>query len=182
MPTSESPIFNKKATEKLRSPDDLDKYLRVTNPGVWITLAACIALLAGLLAWGAFGAVSTSVSATGVVLKETATSATANTNDGEQAVCFLSADDVATVHVGDTANFGGVQMKVASIAKVPSSPDEWANFLESAYLAKTLFNDTWAYPITFEGDISRLETNTPVKVVITTERVTPLSLILKNES
>ena len=28
-------IFNLKASEKLRNPDDLDKYIRVTKPSVW---------------------------------------------------------------------------------------------------------------------------------------------------
>lgn len=58
-------IFNKRATERLRSPDDLEKYVQVTNPSVWVVLGACIALLAGLLAWGIFGTVSTNVSAQG---------------------------------------------------------------------------------------------------------------------
>lgn len=58
-------IFNKKATEKLRSPDDLDMYVRVTHPSIWIVLAACATLLIGLFAWGVFGTVTTSVVTTG---------------------------------------------------------------------------------------------------------------------
>ena len=66
MANASSSIFNKKASEKLRNPDDLDKYLRVTNPSVWIVIAACVVLLLGLLAWGVFGTVSTSVKGIGV--------------------------------------------------------------------------------------------------------------------
>ena len=67
MADAKTSIFNKRATEKLRSPDDLDKYVRVTSPSVWVILAACIILIVGLLAWGLFGAVTTNVQATGVV-------------------------------------------------------------------------------------------------------------------
>ena len=160
-----SSIFNKRATEKLRSPDDLDKYVRVTNPGIWVVLGACVALLVGLFAWGIFGSVTTSVSCLGVVAK------------GE-AMCFLSAEDVARVKVGDVANFGGEQLKVSEVAAVPSSEYEVWEILESDYLTSVFVPDEWAYKITFEGDISDLDSNVPLNVSITTERVAPISLIL----
>ena len=43
--------FREKASKKLRSPDDLDEYVRVTNPSVWVVLAACATLMIGLFAW-----------------------------------------------------------------------------------------------------------------------------------
>lgn len=43
-------VFTDRATERLRSPDDLDSYLRVTNSSVWVVLATCICLVAGLVA------------------------------------------------------------------------------------------------------------------------------------
>ena len=125
MPEATISIFNKKATEKLHSPDDLDKYVRVTNPSVWVTLAACVALLAGLLSWGVFGAVTTNVTTTGVVVDD-------------QATCFLSADDVAKVDEGDVAVIDGKKMKVASVAALPMSRDEAAKILKSDYLVSSL--------------------------------------------
>ena len=159
-------IFNKAATERLRSADDLDKYIRVTNPSVWVVLAACIALLLGLLAWGVFGAVSTSVSTTGASV------------DG-QVVCYLSADDVAKVHVGDLANVAGEQMEVSSIASIPASRDEAKVALGKDYLVDVLVSGSWAYPVTFEAaDDVELDEGVPLPVSITTERVAPISLIL----
>lgn len=178
-------IFNKRAAEKLRNPDDLDKYVRITNPSVWVTLAACVAMLAGLLAWGIFGAVTTSVKTTGAVIDTTAV-AQANADIGiegtEAAVCFLSAEDVAKVSVGDTAEVGGVKMTVTFVSSVPNSPDEWDKTLGSQYLVKALFDGDWAYPVVFDGDVSRLDKNVPVAINITTDRVAPISLILKNRS
>ena len=51
-------IFNKKAMDKMQSPDDLDRYLRVSNPRFWATLFACAVFLAGFLIWGIFGRIS----------------------------------------------------------------------------------------------------------------------------
>jgi hypothetical protein len=159
------PIFNRAATDKLRSPDDLDKYVRVTNPSVWVILAACIALLVGLLAWGVFGAVTTNVSATGVSI------------DG-RAMCFLTAEDVAKVHVGDNVSVNGEGMTVAKVATVPVSRDEAHGIMKSDYLVSTLVNGDWVYQVTFEGDASDLPDSVPLSVNITTDQIPPIRLIL----
>ena len=165
-----SAIFNKKATEKLRSPDDLDKYVRVTNPSVWVVLAACVVLLAGLLAWGAFGSVSTSVSATGVCVKG-------------DTFCFLPTDKATEISVGDAANVQGEKMTVASISPLPVSIDEAKSAVESDYLVSTLMQGDWAYIVSFDGDGDYdFAENVPLNVNITTERITPISLIFGGNS
>lgn len=50
-----SSIFTQKSIDKVSSPEKLDDYIRVTTPSVWITLAAIVVLLVGVIAWGAFG-------------------------------------------------------------------------------------------------------------------------------
>ena len=162
-------IFNKKATEKLRSPDDLDKYVRVTNPSVWVALAACIALLAGLLAWGIFGSVTTNVTKTGTVIKGTA-------------VCFLSADEVAEVDTGDVAFVGGKRMTVSEVAAIPLSAGEASKLLKDDYLVSALMSGDWSYTVKFEGDTSDLDEGIPISVNITTSRVSPISLILRSRN
>ena len=165
MADTTSSIFNKRATEKLRSPDDLDKYVRVTNPSIWVVLVASVAILVGLLAWGVFGSVTTSVDCLGVVCDD-------------EAMCFLSAEDVAHVNVGDVANFGGTTLVVSEVARVPSSEYEVWDLLQSDYLADVFTADGWVYMVNFEGDTSGLEQGVPLSVSITTERVAPISLIL----
>lgn len=158
-------IFNKKATEKLRSPDDLDKYVRVTSPTVWAVLAACILLLAGLLCWGVFGTVSTSITTTGTVV------------DG-RAICFLRADDLARVRKGDAALVGGEKMTVDEIGGIPLSRDEASELLQSDYLVESLVEEGWATMVTFDGDVSSLAEGVPQAVNITTERIAPITLIV----
>ena len=164
-----STIFNKKAAEKLRSPDDLDKFVRVTNPSVWVVLAACVALLAGLLAWGVFGAVTSSVSTTGVAING-------------KAMCFLDAEDAAKVHAGDDASVSGEPMHVASVAAVPVSQKEAGEILASDYLVHALVKGDWAYQVTFDGDASDLTNAVPLTVNITVESDTPISLILGGDN
>ena len=44
-------IYREKSLDRISSPEQLNDYLRVTSPSVWIILAAIILLLAGLLLW-----------------------------------------------------------------------------------------------------------------------------------
>ena len=48
-------IFRQKSIDKVSSPEKLDDYIRVTTPGVWITLAAIVILLVGTIVWGMLG-------------------------------------------------------------------------------------------------------------------------------
>ena len=160
-----SSIFNERAAQKLRNPDDLDKYLRVTNPSVWVALIAFIALIIGLLAWGIFGSISTSVGATGVSIQN-------------KAMCFLNAEDVAKVHIGDESVVGGEEMQVESSTPIPKSREEVRNLVGNDYLVASLMQGDWAYVVQFTGG-SELDQGIPVTVSITTERIAPISLIFR---
>ena len=54
-------LFREKSVERISSPEDLDDYIRVTTPSVWIVLAAILILLIGMLAWSVFGTVEVPV-------------------------------------------------------------------------------------------------------------------------
>ena len=68
----ESTLFREKAMARISSPEDLTSYLRVTSPGMWIILAAVIALFVGVFAWSAVGTLETTVDATAIVHSHTA--------------------------------------------------------------------------------------------------------------
>ena len=166
MADENSTIFNKQAAEKLRSPDDLERYVRVTNPSVWVVLGACVLLLLGLLAWGVFGAVTTSITATGTVA------------DGKF-VCLISPDEVSHVQVGDIAVADGRQLTVEDIGDIPIAPSEAKEMLGSEYLVSTLMPGDWGYPVTLAGTgVGEMNANVPYPVTITTHQVAPISLIL----
>lgn len=63
----ENQLFRKKSIEKVSSPEQLNDYIRVSNPGVWIALAAVIVLLIGVCVWGIFGKIETTVGSAAVV-------------------------------------------------------------------------------------------------------------------
>ena len=50
----EESLFRKNSVEHISSPEQLNDYLRVTSPAIWVVLIAVIILLAGVLIWASF--------------------------------------------------------------------------------------------------------------------------------
>lgn len=57
----ESRLFRQKSVDRVSSPEQLQDYMRVTNPGIWMVMAAVIALLAGLIVSSAFATLESSI-------------------------------------------------------------------------------------------------------------------------
>lgn len=83
----EQNLFRKKSLEKINSPESLNDYIRVSNPAVWLIIAAVIVLLAGAFIWGAFGHIDTTVSSYAVV-------------ENGEAVCYVAREDISSVEKG----------------------------------------------------------------------------------
>ncbi len=158
-------FFRRQAVEEMSSPDDLDKYLRVTNPSVWISLLAVIFLLAGLFAWAALGTINTSITTSAVRI-------------GDKVMTFASNDQTDEITAGDDVYVGNVSGRVANVQEFPYSKDEVRMILGNDYLTETLMKDNWAHMVTIEvDDPQAIKENVPVKCVITTERVSPLKMM-----
>lgn len=52
-----SGLFRKKSIERVSTPEQLNDYIRVTTPSVWVALIATAVLMLGALAWGIFGSI-----------------------------------------------------------------------------------------------------------------------------
>lgn len=61
-----SDLFRKKSMDRVNSPEQLNDYIRVSNPSVWMILAAIIILLAGVCVWGVFGHLDTEMETAGI--------------------------------------------------------------------------------------------------------------------
>ena len=68
-----SELFRKKSIDRVSSPEQLNDYIRVSNPGVWMVLAAVIVLLVGVCVWGIFGQLTTNLKTLATVENGTVT-------------------------------------------------------------------------------------------------------------
>ena len=95
-------IFRQKSLDKVKSPENLDDYIRVSNPGVWLLLISVILLLAGACVWGIFGHIDDTVKAN------------VHAENGE-IVCYVSDDDIYSVKEGMVAQFDDYEAVVTKI-------------------------------------------------------------------
>ena len=73
-------LFREKTVQRISSPEQLTDYLRVTNPGIWVILAAVILLMAGVFVWSATGRLETTADVKVVVEDHTGTVITNGTD------------------------------------------------------------------------------------------------------
>jgi hypothetical protein len=52
-------LFRKETLDRISSPEQLNDYLHVTSPGIWVVLIAVILLMAGVFVWSCVGTLET---------------------------------------------------------------------------------------------------------------------------
>ena len=88
---------------RISSPEQLDDYLKVTSPKVWVLLVAVVLLLAGLLLWGSFTTI------------ESYATGTARVVGGELTVTFDDAEKAGRVQPGMQIEVGDMRAEVLTV-------------------------------------------------------------------
>jgi hypothetical protein len=96
-------IFRKESLDQISSPEQLNDYLRVTNPAVWLVLTAVILLLAGMLLWASVASI------------DSFASGTAQVQDGTMRIVFEDPQIAKSVQTGMTVTAGDASAQVSSI-------------------------------------------------------------------
>ena len=152
-------VFRKKSVDKVSSPEQLNEYIRVATPGVWMVLAAIVILLAGVVVWGCIGHLDTTLS-TAIVCE-----------DGEE-VIYVKEADIEKVEVGMIVRVGDKEYSVSEIPTEPIRVD--GTMSEYAIHTSGLAEGEWVYAVKVNGDF----TDGVYKAEIVIESISPISFIL----
>lgn len=155
-----STIFREKSLKKISSPEQMNDYIRVSSPSVWMVLAAVIVLLAGVCVWGMFGHLDTAVQTGGVC------------TNGRLTV-FVGEEDHDKIGENAVISVDGVEYAVAEITNAPIRVDDQIDPYV-VHLAGFTEGD-WAYRL--YADVPGLADGVYAASVIT-ERVRPLDFVL----
>jgi hypothetical protein len=107
-------LFREKNLERLESPEQLNDYLRVTSPGVWMILSAVVLLLIGVFIWGVFGRI------------EATTQAVVVTENGES-TCIVPEQAIKGVLQYRTVKIDGVEKELVPDVLAPEVIKESTN-------------------------------------------------------
>lgn len=152
-------IYRKKSIDRVKSPEQLNDYIRVSNPGVWLVLAAVIILLVGICTWGVFGKLDTKVSAVG-------------TSANGVMTCYVGNDDIGKITGKMKITVEGKDYEILTIGnKAIKASDELNEYL--IYLGG-FGEDEWVYEITAKTDLP----DGDYEAEIVVESISPMSFIL----
>ena len=151
-------IFRKKSVDRMSSPEQLNDYIKVTNPGVWMALAAIVILLVGVCVWGVFGTLETKLSVAAV------------SQDG-QTVLYVKEDNVASVRENMSVYVGDETYKVTSVSAQPVAVTE--EISEYARHTGELSIGEWVYIVQINGNMP----DGVYKAQVVVDSVSPLSFV-----
>ena len=152
-------IFRKEAVDSVASPEQLNDYIHVTSPAIWMALIGIICILVGFIVWGIFGNVYSTVDGAGIVKEHNLT-------------VYIKTSDREAVKVGMDITVNGQKTEVREISAEPERvPDGISDYvLEAAGLGP----GDWTYRVEADADLD----DGVYSASITVEKVHPIKFVI----
>ncbi len=159
----ENSIFRKKSIERVSSPEQLNDYIRVSNPGIWVVLIAVIVLLIGVCIWGVLGRLDTALETVAV------------SQNGEISI-YVKEADLEKVKTGQKLDINGKEYEIKSIASAPVSVES-KSFTEYAMHIGSLKNGEWVYEVAVNAPEGTALEQGIYKASVVIDSVSPMSFV-----
>ena len=150
-----------KKFKKVNSPEQLNQYIRLSNPGVWILLLAIVVLLVGVCIWGYFGKIDTKIK-------------TVVVSDNNTSYLYIKEEDIAKINNGMQVELNNNEntYEIVSIEEAPEKVtddmDEYARHLGNFQVGE------WVYKCRLNKNVK--EGTYSANVVI--ESISPMTFIV----
>ncbi|MCR5000948.1 MAG: hypothetical protein K6A71_04040 [Lachnospiraceae bacterium] len=155
-------VFREKSIERLSSPDRLNDYVKLADPGVWFILAAIVVILAGACIFGVFGHLDSTVPGVGIV-------------SGGKMVCLVKKEYGSRFGDNMKAKIDGREYAASLRSDKPvtigDSTDSYALYLGNMQPGE------WVYEIDVGGDFA--DGNYEADLV--TDEISPLSFLFGSD-
>lgn len=169
-------VFDFENEDRVESPERLNEYIRVANPGTWAMVSGLVLVLVAFIAWGFIGTIPKSVTLKGVVDESTnysldvvvdATQFSGKSLVGKEATYLLPSGAAG-------------KAKVTKATETPLSREEMADVLESDFLASSLVDSDYSYILLVQPEEDLSDHGLEIgQVTVITDEVQPVSFLLR---
>lgn len=154
-------MSDKKSTgtkKKITSPEQLNDYVKVADPGVWLFLTAVIVLLIGLFIWGFAGRLDTSYLCPAAA-------------EGGSLRCYVDESRGAALTGLQVVTVSGQEYPVVDVSRQPVQADTLSPYLRHV---SGLSEDDWVYVVTVQAELD----DGVYEAVIRSDSVKPISFLV----
>lgn len=152
-------LFRKKSIEKVSSPEQLNEYIRASNPGVWTVLAAIVILLIGVCVWGILGHLDTTVTTVAVV-------------ENSEITLYIKETDFEQIEDDMKVVIDNKKCEITDIAAQPVAVGN--DFSEYALHIGNLQKGEWVYTASVNGESE----DGIYSAEIVVESISPMSFVI----
>lgn len=155
-------IFINKKHGKTTSPEQLNDYIKVANPAVWMVLAAVLLLLAGVFVWAVFSNVDTTMNVVGTC------------QDGRM-TCYIPAEKIEEITSDSKIK---IEEETYLIHEIDSTPIKAEDSLSEYLLYRNHYSkDDFLCRVDAKSNLP--DGDYSAKILI--RRVSPISFILNQQ-
>ncbi len=153
-------IFREKSIDRVSSPEQIDDYVKISNPGVWILVFAVAFLIFGAVIWGIFG--KTEKTFSGVAVSE-----------NENVLIYVKESDADKIEPGCEIRVNDEKLVVREKYGDPVKADE--SLGEYFIYLGEFKSGEWLYTMSAEGVLP----NGIYKAVIVAESESPIASLFE---
>ena len=165
-------VFRRSTMNRIASADELDHYIKVTNPSAWIVTLAALLLVGGVLIWAIVAIVPVTIETTGIA-------PVAENPEDAKVMCIVDKATAERVQeTGARVFIEGVEAESSQLVETPLSASEVLSMLGSDFYADSIVINDWNYLIVVKPSEAPNHTDFEIKGHGFRAHLVPVSIIV----
>ena len=157
---------------RVASSEELDHYIKVTNPSAWIVTLAALLLVGGVLIWAFAATVPVTVETTGIA-------PIVDNPENAKVMCIVDKATADRIQgTGAKAYIEGVKAKSVQVNRTPLSASEVLNLLGSDFYANSIEINDWNYLAIIEPSEAPEHTDFEIRSMGFMAHLVPVSIVV----
>lgn len=169
-------VFQRSTMNRIASSDELDHYIKVTNPSAWAIILAALLLVGGVLIWAIVAVVPVTVNTTGVLLDNPE-------SGGRHVVCWVDKTTADRIkETGARASIDGAETNDVELFDMPMSISEVMSYLGTDFYKESIELEDWNYMLTIDPSEEPKHTRYTIETSQGEAHLIPVSIITSEKN